>query len=370
MIKPNTGKTESVFFAAGGTGGHVFPALAVAQAVKKIKPQWMVFFIGRLNSFEQKVVRENGFEMKFISAMGLKRNELLRNGLLPFIVVKSLIQCFLLVRKHRPKWIFGTGGYVSLAPLIIAGLMGIPVIIQEQNSFPGLANRIAAKWAKLVCLGHPDAASFLKVRVSAVLVHTGNPIREKGQYNTEKIRNAYHLSNNHETVLVLGGSQGARNLNQCVLAFLKRNASLSEKNWIWQTGTMDFDQISAETKNLVGIQCFEFINDVYPLYAIADWVVCRGGAMTLSEVLAFGCPALIVPLPTAAANHQWNNASTLVQAGAAEMTIEEENQFNQKMKFMMEQKEKRLAMGRKAKELGRPNAVAEITTQMESLGLV
>ena len=306
-----------VVFAGGGTGGHVFPALNMADALKKEFEAEIIFF-GTERGLENKKVPERGYHLVQIPVTGFQRKVSLKNVSFPWKLFKSMQICKNKLKEFRPDLVIGSGGYVIGPVLKSAQKLGIPTILQEQNSFPGVTTRLLAKKADLIFLAYQQAKQFLQT--SARVLVTGNPLSLKTISETRAdLFVQFKLDPKKKVLLVFGGSQGAENINQALRGYLKKTKLPENYQILWQTGTADINPVNEfiKAETLVDVRALPFIDGMERAYAVADLVLSRAGAMTLSELMAAGLPAILVPYPHAAADHQFKNAQALVDAEAA-----------------------------------------------------
>lgn len=314
----------NIVFAGGGTGGHLFPALAIADEVRRNKPDVRITFIGTRNRIEARVVPQYGFGFEAIWISGFRRKWTLDNVLFPMKVVISLMQSFALMWKLKPQVVVGTGGYVCGPPLFAASLLGIPTLIQEQNSYPGVTTRLLAKRAREVHLSFAGSQRFL-VRSDNVHV-SGNPTRENvGRVSRDEGAAYFGLSPDRRTLLIFGGSLGAASINRAVAKALS-GLMVSEVQVIWQTGESEFERLKtlADQMGKDRVKVYRFIDRMEYGYAACDLAVCRAGATTVAELAKAGVASVLVPYPFAAADHQTENAGAMVEAGAAVMVRDAE----------------------------------------------
>ncbi len=308
-----------VIIAGGGTGGHVFPAIAVASAISNKIAGASILFVGAANRMEMKMVPRAGYHIIGLDIAGLQRTMTIKNLLLPLKLCKSLRAARKIIKKFKPDLAIGFGGYASGPLLWAAAKQKVPILIQEQNSLPGLTNRILAKKAIKICVASEGMEKYLPKQKIEL---TGNPVREE-VINIEGKRSEafkyFGLYNNKPVLLVTGGSLGARTINQSIETHI---SNLTDKGIqvIWQTGKNYFEQAkkikdSLKTNQVVIIK--EFISRMDLAYAAADIVVSRAGAITVSEICAIRKPAILVPSPNVAEDHQTKNAMTLVNKHAA-----------------------------------------------------
>lgn len=337
----NLEKNEKRFvLAGGGTGGHIYPAIGIAQALQRLNPEVDIVFIGGRGRLESTLVPQQGFRFLPISVEGFPRSITWR--WLPVIVkvFQGLVQSLKFLRQVKPDVVIGTGGYVSGPVLFAASLLGIPIAIQEQNVSPGLTNSILARRAKAAYLA---LASDNQRFPNHIVQVTGNPIRPgitDYPRNDETYRK-YKLSPTHKTVFVMGGSQGARAVNEVMMEtcpliakFISsqatetdpsNNSNVFQLQIVHQTGKTDVEKVEAAyVKHRIPHHVQPFFDPVEEIYSIADVMICRAGGMTVSEITACGIPAIFIPLPAAVGNNQVSNAKTVADAGAAVM-LEQDN---------------------------------------------
>lgn len=311
-------KLHKVIISGGGTGGHIFPAIAVADALKRISPSVEILFVGALGKMEMQKVPAAGYRIIGLDITGLQRKISVSNLLFPFRLIKSYFKARAIIREFRPQVVLGTGGFASGPLLYAATGMGIPSIIQEQNSYPGITNRSLGKRVKRVCVAYPGLEEFFE---SEKIILTGNPVRydiENNKWSREDATRHFGLNPERPVILVYGGSLGALAINQGTLNALK---SWSENGYqlIWQTGNPFFAQAETAVKNGYSetVRVMPFIDKMDAAYAAADLVVGRAGAIAVSELCLNGKPSILVPLPTAAEDHQTKNARALEVRNAA-----------------------------------------------------
>ncbi len=345
--------------AGGGTGGHVFPGIALAEEVVGRHPQNDVVFAGTARGLEAEVVPAAGFPIELIRVQGLKGKGLaaLLTGLL--VLPRAFLQSLRILRKWRPDVVVGVGGYASGPVVLAAWLLRVPTALQEQNALPGLTNRLLGRFVQAAFTAFPQAGRYFG---RAQVHQLGNPIRR------QLLENYMHPSVAHDRprLLVFGGSQGAHALNMRVVEALPHLADLRDRLRIThQTGVSDREAVERATR-AVGFEpdVRAFITDMSAAYAAADLVVCRAGATTLAELTVCRKPSILVPFPAAADNHQVKNAESLVEAGAAVM-IEERDLTGEvlaaEIRAILTDPERREAMARAAGRLGSPQAASEIT---------
>ena len=347
-----------ILFTGGGTGGHIYPALAVAGEILNKSPGTKVLFIGGTGKIERKIIGVAGFEMKTIQVKGLPRK--ISPEFIPFMwkLGLSIITSMQIIRGFKPSVIMGTGGYVSGPPIIAAWTMGIPVVLQEQNSYPGITTRKLARFARIVFLGFQDAKKYFGENVNMLV--TGNPVRKNiraGDRNAAS--DVFGLNPELKTLLVFGGSQGAHAIN-CAFAEIAEDIADHNIQVIWQTGLNEFDEWKRYNNCSGGrIRVVPYIDAMSSAYAASDLALCRAGAMTIAEITACSLPGIFVPLPTAAENHQEYNARSLVSSGAASMILEKDltpGTLKSEILGIITSEDRLEAMSKQSGKLGIPDA--------------
>ncbi|MEG1762261.1 MAG: undecaprenyldiphospho-muramoylpentapeptide beta-N-acetylglucosaminyltransferase [Bacteroidales bacterium] len=313
MEKTNTFR---LIISGGGTGGHIFPAIAIAGAVKQKMPDANILFVGAKGRMEMEKVPAAGYEIKGLDIVGLQRKQWWRNFAFPFKLIASLWETRKILKHFRPDVVVGVGGYASGPTLFMAHWMKIPTLLQEQNSYPGLTNRLLARGATKICVDYDNMASFFAAQK---IVWTGNPIRQdivnvSGKYE-EAIR-FFEFDKDKKVILVMGGSLGARTINQSMAKNI--DALLNEGyQVIWQTGKSYYSQALALTQGKANIRVFDFIARMDLAYAITTIIVSRAGAIAISELCVIGKPSILIPSPNVAEDHQTKNAMALSAKNAA-----------------------------------------------------
>jgi UDP-N-acetylglucosamine--N-acetylmuramyl-(pentapeptide) pyrophosphoryl-undecaprenol N-acetylglucosamine transferase len=307
-----------VILSGGGTGGHIFPAVAIANQVKKMVPDAEILFVGAEGRMEMEKVPAAGYKIIGLWISGLQRKLTLANLSFPFKVLSSVLKAKKIIKDFQPDVVVGTGGYASGPMLRAASSKGIPTLIQEQNSYPGITNKLLSKRVKVICVAYEGLERFFP---KEKIKFTGNPVRQDIQHVEEKRKEGlefFGLDENKKTLLVIGGSLGARTINEALGKDLKE---LAENNiqLIWQTGkgyinTAKQQVMNFETNN---IKAFDFISRMDLAYAVADCVVSRAGASSVSELSIVKKPCILVPSPNVAEDHQTKNAMALVNKNAA-----------------------------------------------------
>lgn len=358
-----------IMFAGGGTGGHVFPAIYIAQYLKK---HWgaRCQFIGTKHGIESIKVPQSGFVLKNIWISGLKRGLYLSNLLFPLKVIVSLIQSKKEIKYFKPDIVIGTGGYVSGPVLYQATKMNIPTAIQEQNSYPGITTRILSGRVDRMFLAYEEVLKYMKHIPEYKIV--GNPVQiDFTNTSREDARKFFNLEKNMTTILVFGGSQGARNINDAVDRLLQANR-FKEVQIIWQTGRANIDAINKKYRDYNGLKLciLPFIDHMENAYVASNFAICRAGAMTISELAAASLPAILIPLPHAAANHQFKNAKALAEKGAA-LIVDDDTEINDKLGKAIDKlcssDEIRTRMSEQIKKFYRHDTLEQISSELKKL---
>jgi UDP-N-acetylglucosamine--N-acetylmuramyl-(pentapeptide) pyrophosphoryl-undecaprenol N-acetylglucosamine transferase len=357
-----------VMIAGGGTGGHVFPGIAVAEELQRSRPGSEVVFVGGRRGLEAVAVPEAGFRIRFLVARGFPRRAWWR---WPWNALASgfgLLQALWVVARERPDVVLGTGGYVSAPVAMAAWMLGRPLILQEQNSIPGLANRWLARLADEVHLSFVEARSYF-ARKDHLKV-SGNPVRSyilSGDRSTASAE--FGLTPGKPTVFVFGGSRGAHRINQAAVEAMQRLKGRVEVQWILQTGREDYESVrqTVEREQLPA-RVLPFLRRIHMAYAAADLVVCRSGAMTLAEIAVCGTPAILIPYPHAAHNHQVVNAANLVERNAATMILDRDltgERLAQRVAHLLSNRQELSQMSANARRFARPDAAEKIARSLE-----
>ena len=354
---------RKILIAGGGTGGHLFPALAIGEEIHRRDPDAIIHYVGSIFGLEAKVFPVKDVWHTLLPIRGFQRGisilSFSRNLLLPFRIVRSLIKTSQLLNDFIPQVIVGTGGYASALPLYVASKKKktFPIILQEQNSFPGITTRLFSDKAKKICVAFNDS----KKEPDPKTIFTGNPIRkgiENG--NISKGLKEFRFIENKKIIFLFGGSQGSAYLNKMMNKIVSKisNAGIQI---LWQTGDLEYNQY--KIMNSDSVRVVPFVNNMDDAYAVSDLLICRSGALTLAEITVCGKPSILVPFPHAAGDHQTKNAKALVNAGAARIFIEKSLNSNDLLHTIMNlihDKKELDRMGLASKALGKPNATREI----------
>ena len=361
MIEPR------IIISGGGTGGHIFPAISIAKAIKEIHPEAQLLFVGAKGKMEMEKVPAAGFEIVGLPVAGFHRKLTARNLMFPFKLMASLMKAKGIIRKFKPQVAVGVGGYASGPVLRIASQSGIPCLLQEQNSFPGVTNRLLARKSAKICVAYDQMERFFPAE--KILV-TGNPVRSDLLNDINKVEAAqfWGLDATKKTILVIGGSLGARSVNQGILEGLDELAD--EVQIIWQTGRFYFEEMKskmpAELADRVIVT--DFISRMDMAFAMADLVVSRAGASSISELAILGKPTMFVPSPNVAEDHQTKNAMALVEKEAAKLLKDVDVTSIISTATELLQDENQLAgLSKNIRQFARPDAACDIAQEVIKL---
>lgn len=357
-----------VIISGGGTGGHIFPAIAIARAIQQAKPEAEILFVGAEGKMEMEKVPAAGYRIIGLPIAGIQRRLTWKNLLVPFKVFASLWKARKIIREFRPDVAVGVGGYASGPLLRVAAASGVKTLIQEQNSFPGITNKLLAPKVDKICVAYEGLEKFFP-REKILL--TGNPVRsEVAMIDGKKERAMAHfgLDRDKKTLLVIGGSLGARTINHAI----DQNAEVFDKKGIqviWQTGKPYFDQAKSRAQHVPSLHVFDFIREMDLAYAAADMIVSRAGAMSISELCLVKKPAIFIPSPNVSEDHQTKNAMALVDRGAA-LLVKDAEATSKLADVVIELNADAESAGKLAANialLGKPDASSHIAREVISL---
>ena len=351
----------------GGTGGHIYPAIAIANELKAQYPDAEFLFVGAKDKMEMQKVPQAGYEIKGLWISGIQRKITLQNLMFPFKLLSSLWNSYRIIKKFNPNVVIGTGGFASGAVLKMASLMNIPIVVQEQNSYPGITNKLLAKKASSICVAYEGLESFFpkdKIKL------TGNPVRQDLlDIDTKRIQSLtyFELDSTKRTLLVLGGSLGARKVNQLIAQEIDFITQLGVQV-LWQCGKLYYDEYShLNTKENVHV--LAFIDKMDLAYAAADVVISRSGASSVSELCIVGKPTIFIPSPNVSEDHQTKNALAIVKKKAAVLLRENEleEKFKNTFAELLSNDDMQDKLSKKIHKLAMPNATKEIVKEIEKL---
>ncbi|MCG9791385.1 undecaprenyldiphospho-muramoylpentapeptide beta-N-acetylglucosaminyltransferase [Flavobacterium algicola] len=359
-------KPYKFILSGGGTGGHIYPALAIANELKLRFPDAEFLFVGAQDKMEMQKVPQAGYKIEGLWIAGLQRKLTLQNAMFPFKLVNSLLKSRKIIKSFKPNIAIGTGGFASGPLLQMANMAGVPTLIQEQNSFPGITNKILSKKASAICVAYENLERFFP---KDKLMLTGNPVRQDlitvGDKRNEAIA-YFQLDNSKKTVLVLGGSLGARRVNQLIERELEAIVG-QDVQIIWQCGKLYFEEY--KKFNSPQVKVMEFIERMDLVYAAADIIISRAGASSVSELCIVGKPVLFIPSPNVAEDHQTKNAKAIVDKDGAMMLKEYELEELFAIVFhnLLNDEEKQEQLSQNIKKLAMPNATKMIVDKIVAL---
>ena len=359
-------QSVNVIISGGGTGGHIYPAIAIANELKLRYPEANILFVGAEDKMEMEKVPQAGYSIEGLWISGIQRKFTLSNLVFPFKLISSLFKANAIIRKFKPDVAIGTGGFASGPTLMVANQKGIPTVLQEQNSYPGITNKLLSKKAKKICVAYDNLERFFHANK---IEKTGNPVRQdllSIHTKTEEGKEFFKLDTNKKTVLVIGGSLGARRVNQLIasqLDFFKEQGV----QLIWQCGKLYYEEYK-KYNELEEVQVHQFLNRMDYAYAAADFIISRAGASSVSELCIVGKPVIFIPSPNVAEDHQTKNAKSVVDKHAALMIKESElDTFPVVFETLLKDKGKQESLAENIKELALPNATNHIVNEIEKL---
>lgn len=351
----------------GGTGGHIYPAIAIANELKSRFPACEILFVGAKDKMEMQKVPAAGYKIEGLWISGIQRKLTLDNLKFPFKLMSSLAKSRKIIKDFKPDVVIGTGGFASGAVVKVAQQMNIPTVIQEQNSYPGITNKMLASKANAICVAYDGLDAYFK---SNKIIKTGNPVRQDLLTIDEKRNEAqefYGLQNDRKTVVILGGSLGARRINQLIekeLPFFKeQNVQV-----IWQCGKFYINEYKKHHNN-ADVLVYDFIERMDLLFAAADVIVSRAGASSVSELAIVGKPVIFIPSPNVAEDHQTKNAKSITDKNAAILIKESalDNQFQEQISRLLTNEQLKETLSKNIKALALPNATKDIVNEIFKL---
>lgn len=372
-------KETRVIVSGGGTGGHIFPAISIANAIRQLRPEAKILFVGAEGRMEMQRVPDAGYEIVGLPVAGFDRKRLWRNIGVLIKLVRSQWKARKVIKQFKPQVAVGVGGYASGPTLKMAAMMGIPTLIQEQNSYAGVTNKLLAKQAKKICVAYEGMERFFP---QEKIILTGNPVRQTlvtEQISREDAAKHFGLDPNRKTVLIIGGSLGARTLNETMIANLNMIQAHPEVQFIWQVGKIYIDQVkealraysgelvcNSHISTMPNLYVSDFIKHMECAYGIADLVVSRAGAGSISEFCLLGKPVILVPSPNVAEDHQTQNALALVRRDAALYVkdVEAKEQLVQLAIDTVKDDDKLLALNKNILEMALPDSAEIIAKEV------
>ena len=363
-------KIERAIISGGGTGGHIFPAIAIADEIKRRNQNAEILFVGANGKMEMEKVPAAGYKIKGLTIAGFQRKITFSNFLLPFKIIASLWNAYKIIKRFKPQVVIGVGGYASGPTLQAATYLKIPTLIQEQNSFPGKTNKILSKKVTSICTAYEGLERFFPLNK---IILTGNPVRQE-MIEIEGKRNEafefYGLNTDKKTILVIGGSLGARTLNESVKSHIQE-LQKNEIQVLWQCGKVYVDTLTKELEkiDLSGIKMVQFISRMDLAYTLADVIISRAGAISVSELCLVKKPVILVPSPNVAEDHQTKNAMALVNKNAAVLVKDSEarEQLVNKTIELIKNSELQSTLISEISKLGKSDATNSIVNEIEKI---
>lgn len=359
-------KPYNILISGGGTGGHIYPAIAIANEIKLRFPDANFLFVGAKDKMEMEKVPQAGYEIRGLWISGIQRKQIAKNFGFPFKMIDSLWRARRIIRQFKPDIAIGTGGFASGPTLIMASRRNIPTLIQEQNSFPGITNKLLSKRVSKICVAYDGLSRFFPI---AKIVKTGNPVRQDLLQIHTKVQEGkvfFEIDKKKKTILVLGGSLGARKINQLIESnldfFNKQGVQV-----IWQCGKFYFEEYKKHD-DLEHIQVHQFINKMDLAYAASDIIISRSGASSVSELCIVGKPVIFIPSPNVAEDHQTKNAKSVADKHGAILLPESELEtFPIVFETLLKDKGKQEHLSENINELALPGATTAIVNEIEKL---
>jgi UDP-N-acetylglucosamine--N-acetylmuramyl-(pentapeptide) pyrophosphoryl-undecaprenol N-acetylglucosamine transferase len=359
-------KQYKFILSGGGTGGHIYPAIAIANELKSRFPNAEILFVGANNKMEMQKVPQAGYKIKGLWIAGLQRRLTFDNALFPIKLLSSLLKSRTIIAAFKPDVVIGTGGFASGPLLKVAGIAGIPTVIQEQNSYPGITNKLLSKKASKICVAYENLERFFP---KGKMILTGNPVRQDlidiDSKRAEAIQ-YFNLDSKKKTLLVLGGSLGARRVNQLIEKELE-NILSQNVQVIWQCGKLYLEDYKKYNKE--NVQVVAFIERMDLVYAAADVIISRAGASSVSELCIVGKPVIFIPSPNVAEDHQTKNAQAIVDKKGALMLkeLELDSQFGLVFEALLKDQGKQNQLSENIKQLAMPEATKQIVDEIVKL---
>lgn len=363
---PSDRSPRTVLIAGGGTGGHLMPALAIAQSLRALHPEWRVVLAGAERGVEATLLPTRDFPFALLPVEPIYRTQWWKNLRWPFLVIRLMRRVDRLLDRERPDVVVGTGGYASGPVVWRAARRGIPTAIQEQNAYPGVATRWLAKRVREIWLGLPETRRYLRPGPRTTVLDIGTPITPPDPGRKAAALRRFRLDPTRPVLLVTGGSQGALAINQVVAQWIDAGGAEGIQI-LWATGRGTYDRFRAHHAPPAR-HVFEFLDPMADAYAVADLAIARSGMMTVAELAAWGIPSILVPLPTATADHQTGNARVMAEAGAAILLAQSEFPAalltGRLVPELLDSPDRLAAMARAARARGRPEAAAQISARI------
>ncbi|MBT8316394.1 MAG: undecaprenyldiphospho-muramoylpentapeptide beta-N-acetylglucosaminyltransferase [Lutibacter sp.] len=359
-------QSVNIILSGGGTGGHIYPAVSIANELKVSYPEAKFLFVGAKDRMEMEKVPQSGYDIKGLWISGIQRKLTLKNLSFPFKLISSLWNAHKIIKKFKPSIVIGTGGFASGPTLFMANRKGIKTLIQEQNSYPGITNKLLSKKADKICVAYDGLERFFP---SEKIIKTGNPVRQDLltiEGKKEEAKAHFKLDIDKKTLVIIGGSLGARAVNNLIEKHIKWLVS-NKVQVIWQTGKLYYDEFK-KYDELEGVKTYAFLNRMDLTYAAADFLISRAGASSISELCIVGKPVIFIPSPNVAEDHQTKNALAVVTKDAALLLKQSElNMFQTMFSELLNDEQLQKKLSDNIKKLALPNATKNIVKEIEKL---
>ena len=358
---------KRIILSGGGTGGHIYPAISIANELLCRDKNSEILFVGAKDKMEMNIVPQYGFEILGLWISGFNRKNIFKNLIVPFKLLVSFFQSIIIIKKFNPHVVIGTGGYASGPTLYIANLFNIPTLIQEQNSYPGITNKILSKKVNTICVAYRDLDKFFPKNK---LVITGNPVRSTISSNSDYYDEAithFKLDTNKKTLLVLGGSLGSREINKSIYSMIDYLKYLNLQV-IWQCGKLYYKEYKSKV-DFDNIKLYDFLEKINLAFSVSDFIISRAGASSVSELSIIGKPVIFIPSPNVAENHQLKNASAIVENDAAILVEEKDlkKDLKKKINMLNSSSELRNKLSKNIKKVAFKNATNDIVDEIKKL---
>ncbi|RXP60305.1 undecaprenyldiphospho-muramoylpentapeptide beta-N-acetylglucosaminyltransferase [Lutibacter sp. HS1-25] len=356
----------NIILSGGGTGGHIYPAVSIANELKEKHPEANFLFVGAKDKMEMEKVPQAGYKIEGLWVAGLQRRLTLDNLAFPFKLISSLWKAHQIIKKFKPNVVVGTGGFASGPTLYVASLKGVKTVIQEQNSYPGITNKLLSKKADAICVAYDNLEHFFP---QSKIIKTGNPVRQDlltiDQKRAESMA-FFNLDTAKKTLVVIGGSLGARAVNNLIEKHINWLVE-QQVQVIWQTGKLYYDEFK-KYDDLEGVQTHAFLNRMDLTYAAADVLISRAGASSISELCIVGKPVIFIPSPNVAEDHQTKNALSVVSKNAALLLKETDlDSFQSMFSNLITDESLQQRLSENIKKMALPNATKDIVKVIEKL---
>ena len=359
-------QSVNILLSGGGTGGHIYPAIAIANELKERHPESNFLFVGAEGRMEMEKVPQSGYEIKGLNITGLQRSLSLKNLSFPFKLISSLLKANRIIRKFKPNVVIGTGGFASGPTLYMANKKHIPSLIQEQNSYPGITNKLLAKKVKKICVAYDGLEKYFPTEK---LIKTGNPVRQDLLNIDQKRKEAlshFSLNPDKKTLVIMGGSLGARAINQAMEKYIQTILK-NDIQVIWQSGKLYYEEYRKYSE-IEGVQVCEFIQRMDLLYAAADVLISRAGAGSISELCIVGKPVIFIPSPNVAEDHQTKNAKSVTDMDAAILLMENDiDSLAEIVEELLGNEKRQISLSQNIKKLALPDATKQIADEVEKI---